>query len=101
MPSLLQLDDVSDQAYVEQNAIKIARELQQIKGMDEEEEEDPYRDHVGRRKTIHNLQKQASKKIQFSGNLDAAFRKRIDSINVNGVDLNGNWILCWCERSVY
>lgn len=83
------MEDVSDEAYLEKNAVKIAKELQQLKNADDNEE-DPNsdrKDHVSRRRTIHNLQ-QSHKKTQFTGNLDAAFRKRIDSISAN-IDSNG------------
>ncbi|KAK4004959.1 hypothetical protein OUZ56_006685 [Daphnia magna] len=82
------MEDVSDEAYLEKNAVKIAKELQQLKNADDNEE-DPNsdrKDHVSRRRTIHNLQ-QSHKKTQFTGNLDAAFRKRIDSISAN-IDSN-------------
>jgi hypothetical protein len=85
-----QIEDVSDDAYLEKNAVKLAKEFQQIKG-----EDDHYgvygdykrKDHVSRRQTIHRLT-ESHKKPQFTGNLDSQFRKRIDSIAAN-VDMNG------------
>lgn len=81
---------MSDEAYIEKNAIKITKELQQLKGMDDDDEEDQMRDHVGRRRTIHNLEKQSQKKSEFT-NLDDAFRRRISiapTANLNGIEMN-------------
>jgi hypothetical protein len=71
---------------LEKNAFSIVKQMQQIKG---EDDDDNSRngDHVSRRNTIHRIGA-SQKKPQFTGNLDSQFRKRLDSIGAT-VDLNG------------
>lgn len=76
---------------LERNAVKLAKELQQFKDVDGNDwtnSSDNGGDHVSRRRTIHNLQP-TQKNAQFTGNLDAVFRKRIESLEK--IALNGNW----------
>ncbi|CAL4108316.1 unnamed protein product, partial [Meganyctiphanes norvegica] len=82
-------DDLTEDAFIERNAVDIVRRLQQLKGIDGDYESDSQSGQLGRRKTIHNLIKHGQKK-QAIGTLDVAFKKRFFSINAetaeNGKD---------------
>ena len=79
-----QLEDISEQAFLEKNAVQIAREIQQFVPVDEEviQDENGMRDRVGRRNTIHNLSRyrQSRNQAHSDTTLEANFRRRIDSI---------------------
>lgn len=68
----------------------IVRQLQRLKGIDGDYDSDSVQGgQLGRRKTIHNLERHRQKK-QAIGTLDVAFKKRFFSISAeaaeNGVD---------------
>lgn len=66
--------------------MEIVKQLQKLQGIDGDGEYDndsgSGRD-VGRRKTIHNLEKYAKRKRPI-GTLDVAFKRRFFNINANG-----------------
>lgn len=77
------VEDVSDDAFIDRNAIQIARQLQRLKGIDEDDDNsDEYLgpERLERRKTIQNLEKRRHQRAR-TGTLDVAFRKRFMSIN--------------------
>ncbi|KAK2724897.1 hypothetical protein QYM36_001381, partial [Artemia franciscana] len=76
------IEDISDDAFIDKNAIDIARNLQKLRGLDgdQESENGSGGDRIGRRRTIHNLEKQRQKKRAI-GTLDVAFKKRFFSIS--------------------
>lgn len=80
----LQTDDLSQDEILDKNAIAIVKNLQKLNGLDDEYENDsgsgPH--NVGRRKTIHNLEKARQKKRNI-GTLDVAFKKRFFNMNAN------------------
>lgn len=78
-----QVDDISDDAFIDKNAVQIAKQLQRLRGFDDEEksEDSMYGDRLARRKTIQNLEKRKTQKPRI-GTLDVAFRKRFLNINV-------------------
>lgn len=67
---------MSNDALIDKNFVQIARDLQRLRGIDDD---DGYSgsstDKVERRKTIHNLEKQ-KQKTRTTGTLDVAFKKR-------------------------
>ncbi|CAG0901858.1 unnamed protein product, partial [Darwinula stevensoni] len=79
------VDDVSEDAFIDKNAVAIARNLQRLRGLDGDYESDTgsSNDRLGRRKTIHNLERQRKRSRQI-GTLDVAFKKRFFSIAAEG-----------------
>ena len=77
------IDDSSDDAFLAKNGVEIARGLQQLKGVDDHDQDDGRNERVGRRRTIHNLERQKSTR-QVTGDMESAFRKRLNSIGPNG-----------------
>nr|AKR54211.1 chitin synthase 1 variant b [Helicoverpa armigera] len=77
-------DDLSQDALLDKNAIAIVKDLQKLNGLDDDYDNDsgsgPH--NVGRRKTIHNLEKARQKKRNI-GTLDVAFKKRFFNMNAN------------------
>lgn len=76
---------MSEDAFIDKNAVQIARHLQRLRGIDEDDkssEESPYGNRVEKRKTIYNLEKRM-KKPRTIGTLDVAFRKRFLNISNN------------------
>ncbi|XP_022241118.1 uncharacterized protein LOC106458718 [Limulus polyphemus] len=76
------VDDMTDDAFVDKNAVQIARQLQKLRGLeDDEKDDDDYEtgDRLARRKTIQNLEKRRHQKARV-GTLDVAFKKRFMSI---------------------
>lgn len=83
-------EDTTEDAFIQRNAVDIVRQLQRLKGIDGDYESDSVRGgQLGRRKTIHNLERHRQKK-QAIGTLDVAFKKRFFSISAetaeNGQD---------------
>ncbi|KAH7639899.1 chitin synthase-like protein 2 [Dermatophagoides farinae] len=79
------IEDMSEDAFIDKNAVQIARHLQRLRGIDEDDkssEESPYGNRVEKRKTIYNLEKRM-KKPRTIGTLDVAFRKRFLNISNN------------------
>ncbi|KAH9413306.1 Chitin synthase 2 [Dermatophagoides pteronyssinus] len=79
------IEDMSEDAFIDKNAIQIVRHLQRLRGIDEDDkssEESPYGNRVEKRKTIYNLEKRM-KKPRTIGTLDVAFRKRFLNISNN------------------
>ncbi|XP_054721541.1 LOW QUALITY PROTEIN: chitin synthase chs-2-like [Uloborus diversus] len=78
------VDDISDDAFIDKNAVQIAKQLQRLRGIDDDEksEESLYGDRLARRKTIQNLEKRKNQRNRI-GTLDVAFRKRFMNINVH------------------
>lgn len=78
------VEDTSSDAFIKTHAVEIVRGLQKLRGAnDEGSDKDNQTDHLGRRKTIHNLEK-SSKRKQTIGTLDVAFRKRFQSMVAEG-----------------
>lgn len=81
---IFQADDLSQDEILDKNAIAIVKNLQKLNGLDDDYENDsgsgPH--NVGRRKTIHNLEKARQKKRNI-GTLDVAFKKRFFNMNAN------------------
>ncbi|XP_047516301.1 chitin synthase chs-2 isoform X2 [Pieris napi] len=77
-------DDLSQDALLDKNAIAIVKDLQKLNGLDDEYDNDSGSgpQNVGRRKTIHNLEKARQKKRNI-GTLDVAFKKRFFNMNAN------------------
>ncbi|KAF8790062.1 Chitin synthase chs-2 like protein [Argiope bruennichi] len=84
------VDDISDDAFIDKNAVQIARQLQRLRGIDDDEksEESLYGDRLARRKTIQNLEKRKNQRNRI-GTLDVAFRKRFMNINLQDAE-HGN-----------
>lgn len=80
----MQSEDLSQDALLDKNAIAIVKDLQKLNGLDDDYDNDsgsgPH--NVGRRKTIHNLEKARQKKRNI-GTLDVAFKKRFFNMNAN------------------
>ncbi|XP_049868786.1 chitin synthase chs-2 isoform X3 [Pectinophora gossypiella] len=77
-------EDLSQDALLDKNAIAIVKDLQKLNGLDDDYDNDsgsgPH--NVGRRKTIHNLEKAKQRKRNI-GTLDVAFKKRFFNMNAN------------------
>ncbi|RWS20410.1 Chitin synthase 4-like protein [Leptotrombidium deliense] len=86
------VDDISDDAYLDKNAIQIARQLQRLKGIDEDDKSDDskYGNRIEKRKTIFNLEKRKQQKHRI-GTLDVAFRKRF--MNISAANGEGLYII--------
>ncbi|KAJ8958903.1 hypothetical protein NQ318_019671 [Aromia moschata] len=77
-------EELSPNALLDKQAVEIVKQLQKLQGIDGDYDNDSGSgpDRVGRRKTIHNLEKAAQKKRQI-GTLDVAFKKRFAKLNAN------------------
>lgn len=75
---------MSQDALLDKNAIAIVKDLQKLNGLDDDYDNDSGSgpQNVGRRKTIHNLEKARQKKRNI-GTLDVAFKKRFFNMNAN------------------
>nr|ACA50098.1 chitin synthase 1 [Ectropis obliqua] len=77
-------DDLTQDEILDKNAIDIVKKSQQLNGLDDDYDNDsgsgPH--NVGRRKTIHNLEKARQKKRNI-GTLDVALKKRFFNMNAN------------------
>ena len=80
------MDDVSGDAFIDKNAVEIVRNLQRLRGIDDGDDDNnsgSNEDRIGRRRTIHNLEKQKQKK-RVTGTLDVAFKKRFFNMTAEG-----------------
>ncbi|KAF8781911.1 Chitin synthase chs-2 like protein [Argiope bruennichi] len=83
------VEDISDDAFIDRNAVQIAKQLQRLRGIDDDEtksEDSTYGDRLARRKTIQNLEKRKNQRSRI-GTLDVAFRKRFMNINAQESEL--------------
>lgn len=81
-----QKEELSPNALLDKQAVEIVKQLQKLQGIDDgdyENDSGSGPDRIGRRKTIHNLERAAQKKRQI-GTLDVAFKKRFAKLNANG-----------------
>lgn len=94
-----QKEEMSPNALLDKQAVAIVKQLQKLQGIDGDYDNDSGSgpDRIGRRKTIHNLEKAAQKKRQI-GTLDVAFKKRFAKLNAN--QNGGNKILQLSEYNV-
>lgn len=79
------IEDISDDAFIDRNAVQIARQLQRLKGLNEEDDksdDSKYGNRLEKRKTIFNLEKRRQQQNRI-GTLDVAFRKRFMNISTN------------------
>lgn len=86
--SWLQKEDLSPNALLDKQAVEIVKQLQKLQGIDDgdyENDSGSGPDRIGRRKTIHNLERAAQRKRQI-GTLDVAFKKRFAKLNANAAD---------------
>ncbi|OQR66244.1 hypothetical protein BIW11_05023 [Tropilaelaps mercedesae] len=91
--------DISDDAFIDKNAIQIARQLQALKGIDDDSDE--YKnasDRLERRKTIQNLEKRRNQ-FTKTGTLDVAFKKRFLSISAEQHDSGSIAAAALCSGS--
>ena len=70
---------LSDEAFVEKNAVEIAKQMQKLRGIEGEYQIEPLSNPINRR-TIHMLEKTRQKKRAI-GTLDVAFRKRFFALS--------------------
>ncbi|CAH1115687.1 unnamed protein product [Psylliodes chrysocephalus] len=77
-------EEMSPNALLDKQAVEIVKQLQRLQGIDGDYDNDSGSgpDRIGRRKTIHNIEKAAQKKRQI-GTLDVAFKKRFAKLNAN------------------
>ncbi|CAH0557892.1 unnamed protein product [Brassicogethes aeneus] len=78
-------EELSPNALLDRQAVEIVKQLQKLQGIDDgdyENDSGSGPDRIGRRKTIHNLERAAQKKRQI-GTLDVAFKKRFAKLNAN------------------
>uniref|UniRef100_A0AAR5P4N2 chitin synthase n=1 Tax=Dendroctonus ponderosae TaxID=77166 RepID=A0AAR5P4N2_DENPD len=81
----LQKEEMSPNALLDKQAVAIVKQLQKLQGIDDgdyDNDSGSGPDRIGRRKTIHNIQRAAQKKRQI-GTLDVAFKKRFAKLNAN------------------
>ncbi|XP_076350949.1 chitin synthase chs-2-like [Tachypleus tridentatus] len=76
------VEDLTEDAFFDKNAIQIARQLQKLKGLEDDDKSEDYGsgDRLARRRTIQNLEKRRQQKTRV-GTLDVAFRKRFMNIS--------------------
>lgn len=94
---------MSQDALLDKNAIAIVKDLQKLNGLDDDYDNDSGSgpQNVGRRKTIHNLEKARQKKRNI-GTLDVAFKKRFFNMNANeGPGLIPFFILRLIKRNLF
>ncbi|KAL1514128.1 hypothetical protein ABEB36_003439 [Hypothenemus hampei] len=78
-------EEMSPNALLDKQAVEIVKQLQKLQGIDDgdyDNDSGSGPDRIGRRKTIHNIQRAAQKKRQI-GTLDVAFKKRFAKLNAN------------------
>ena len=83
-----QKEDLSPNALLDRQAVEIVKQLQRLQGIDDgdyENDSGSGPDRIGKRKTIHNLERAAQKKRQI-GTLDVAFKKRFAKLNASGTE---------------
>merc|ERR1712142_963183 len=74
-------DVLSDEALIEKNAVEIVKQMQRLKGLDDEYDSDSAASNrLQTRRTIHNLDKARTKKRAI-GTLDVAFKKRFFALS--------------------
>ncbi|XP_025835834.1 chitin synthase chs-2-like isoform X2 [Agrilus planipennis] len=81
-------EDLSPNALLDRQAVEIVKQLQKLQGIDDPDYDNDSGsgpDRIGRRKTIHNIEKAAHRKRQI-GTLDVAFKKRFAKLNQTGVE---------------
>jgi len=78
------VEDISGDAFLNKHAVQIAKDLQRLKGIDEDNTSDDsiYANRIDKRKTIQNLEKRRLQQHKI-GTLDVAFRKRFMNISSN------------------
>ncbi|XP_067001405.2 chitin synthase chs-2 [Anabrus simplex] len=76
-------EDMSQDAIINKNFMEIARDMQQLRGLDDDYEDDSGADKVERRRTIHNLVKQ-NHKTRTIETLDTAFTMRFFNMQSDG-----------------
>lgn len=77
-----QEEELSEDAYLDKNAIQIARNLQRLRDLDNDS--DSYGgNQIGERKTIQKLEKRGNQRPK-TGTLDVAFKKRFMQISAQG-----------------
>ncbi|XP_013772916.1 uncharacterized protein LOC106458013 [Limulus polyphemus] len=82
------VEDISDDAYIDKHAVNIARQLQKLRGLHDDEVAENTkkgRKRLERRKTIHNLEKRRFQKPGVDS-LDMAFHTRLFSISEESPD---------------
>ncbi|XP_034230764.1 chitin synthase chs-2 isoform X3 [Thrips palmi] len=81
------VEDLSQDALLDKHAVDIVRNLQRLRGIDGDYDNDndsgSSADRVGHRRTIHNLEKHRQKKRTI-GTLDVAFKKRFFNMKEGG-----------------
>lgn len=90
---------MSPNALLDKQAVEIVKQLQKLQGIDDgdyDNDSGSGPDRIGRRKTIHNLERAAQKKRQI-GTLDVAFKKRFAKLNANP---NGGNFIVHQQRSI-
>ncbi|KAB0798176.1 hypothetical protein PPYR_09169 [Photinus pyralis] len=81
-------EDLSPNALLDRQAVEIVKQLQKLQGIDDADYENDSGsgpDRIGRRKTIHNLERAAQPKRQI-GTLDVAFKKRFAKLNAKNAE---------------
>ena len=79
------VEDFNDDDFLDKNAVKIALQLQRLRGIDDDDkisDDSRYGNRVDKRKTIQNLAKRQQQKTR-TGTLDVAFRRRFMKISAN------------------
>jgi chitin synthase len=90
---MMQVDDTSTDALIDRHAIEIVRNMQKLRGLDNDQDNDESSsdpDRISHRRTIHNLDKHSRKK-QVIGTLDVAFKKRFFAMTAEGNNETGGW----------
>ncbi|GAB6026597.1 hypothetical protein CHUAL_013009 [Chamberlinius hualienensis] len=85
-------EELNSEAFIQRNAVEIAREFQRLKDLDGSddlsEDSGSTERGVGRRRTIHNLEKSMKRKRRV-GTLDVAFRERFFSFSADPAHMEG------------
>ncbi len=85
------VDELSDEALIEKNAVEIVKQMQKLRGIDGDFESDSQSSNrLAHRRTIHALERDRGKKKRAIGTLDVAFKKRFFALNENEKEAAGN-----------
>ncbi|KAJ8875330.1 hypothetical protein PR048_023225 [Dryococelus australis] len=77
------VEDTSQDAIIDKNFVQIVKNLQRLRGIDSDKDNDIGQDRVDRRRTIQHLEKNRQKKRPI-GTLDVAFKHRFFNMMAKG-----------------
>lgn len=93
----MQKEDLSQDSIIDKNFVEIAKNMQRLRDLDGDYDNDSGAQKPEHRRTIHNLERQR-KKTRTIGTLDVAFKQRFFNMTADGGGPGGFSIqLVWLE----